>query len=84
MPHFKERLNEILKQRISFNGEFAEMQTSHIIVAPLKQRDAFNFEFPLENSRMYMCAARNFALTRSLRSSRTNYTAPKSEDLLAV
>ena len=44
----------------------------------------FNFEFSNENSRIYMCAARNFALMRSLRSSRTNCTAPKSEDLLAV
>ncbi len=31
-----------------------------------------------------MCAARNFALTRSLRGARTNCTSPKSEDLLAV
>ena len=61
MPHFKESLNE-----------------------PLKQRVSFNFEFPFENSRIYVCAARNFALvphrvaekkfspTRSLRSSRTD------------
>ena len=39
---------------------------------PLKYRVSFNFEFSLENSRIYVCAARNFALMRSLRSSRTN------------
>ena len=35
MPHFKETLNGTLKQRISFYSEFAETQTSRIIVCAL-------------------------------------------------